>query len=183
MSSRMMQVLSTFTPDFEIYSIDEAFLGLGGFGSRLESHAHALRAAVLQWTGIPVSVGIAPTKMLAKVANHAAKKDQKHGGAVLLLDEAAQDDALSNIELTDLWGIAGRLAVRLKALGIYTPLALKRAYPRLIRERLGVVTAAPGARTARRAVSRHEDPGNAIREQNEVPGPSAASAWPVLRGS
>jgi DNA polymerase V len=141
MSSRVMQVLSTFTPDLEIYSIDEAFLGLGGFGPRLESHARALRAAVLQWTGIPASVGIAPTKTLAKVANHAAKMDRKHGGAVLLLDEAAQDDALSKIELTDLWGVAGRLAARLRAIGIDTPLELKRGDPRLIRERLGVVTA------------------------------------------
>lgn len=61
MSVRVMQVLSWFTPDLEIYSIDEAFLGMAGFGARLESHAWALRAAVLQWTGIPVSVGIAPT--------------------------------------------------------------------------------------------------------------------------
>jgi DNA polymerase V len=59
MSSRVMLVLSQFAPDLEIHSIDEAFLGMGGFGSRLESHARALRAAVLQWTGIPVSVGIA----------------------------------------------------------------------------------------------------------------------------
>ena len=109
-------------------------------GPRLESHARALRAAVLQWTGIPVSVGIAPTKTLAKVANHVAKKDQKHGGVVLLLDEAAQDEALSKIELTDLWGVAGRLAARLQAIGIDTPLDLKRGDPRLIRERLGVVT-------------------------------------------
>ena len=65
MSARVMSVLSQFTPDLEIYSIDEAFLGLQGFGARLESHARALRAAVLQWTGIPVSVGIAPTKTLA----------------------------------------------------------------------------------------------------------------------
>ena len=141
MSSRVMSVLSSFTPDLEIYSIDEAFLGMGGFGARLESHARALRAAVLQWTGIPVSVGIAPTKTLAKVANHAAKKDQKHRGAVLLLDQAAQDEALSKIELTDLWGVAGRLAARLRAIGIDTPLDLKRGDPRLIRERLGVVTA------------------------------------------
>jgi impB/mucB/samB family len=55
MSSRVMSVLSTFTPDLEIYSIDEALLGLGGFGSRLESHARTLRATVCQWTGIPVS--------------------------------------------------------------------------------------------------------------------------------
>ena len=140
MSSRVMSVLSTFTPDLEIYSIDEAFLGLGGLGPRLEGHARELRAAVLRWTGIPVSVGIAPTKTLAKVANHAAKKDQKHGGVVLLLDEGAQDDALSKIELTDLWGVAGLLAARLRAIGINTPLDLKHGDPRLIRERLGVVT-------------------------------------------
>jgi DNA polymerase V len=68
MSARVMEVLSQFTPDLEIYSIDEAFLDLTGFGVRLERHAGALRAAVLQWTGIPVSVGVAPTKTLAKVA-------------------------------------------------------------------------------------------------------------------
>src|SRR5260370_12489444 len=105
MSARVRSVLSRFTPDLEIYSIDEAFLGLGGFGPRLESHARALRAAVLQWTGIPVSVGIAPTKTLAKVANHMAKKDQKHGGVALLLDEAAQDAALARHGLTDLWAL------------------------------------------------------------------------------
>ena len=140
MSARVMSVLSQFTPDFEIYSIDEAFLGLQGFGDYLESHARAMRAAVLQWTGIPVSVGIAPTKTLAKVANHIAKKNEKHGGVVLLLDEAAQDAALEHLELTDLWGVAGRLAARLAAIGINTPLDLKRGDPRLIRERLGVVT-------------------------------------------
>ena len=64
-------------------------------------------------------------KRLAKVANHAAKKDQKHGGVVLLLDEGAQDDALSKIELTDLWGVAGLLAARLRAIGINTPLDLQ----------------------------------------------------------
>jgi DNA polymerase V len=140
MSRRVMDVLSRFTPDLEIYSIDEAFLGMSGFGASLESHARALRAAVLQWTGIPVSVGIAPTKTLAKVANRFAKKDAKHGGAVLLLDEAAQDAALAQTELTDLWGIAGRLAARLSVIGINTPFDLKRGDPRLIRERLGVVT-------------------------------------------
>jgi DNA polymerase V len=135
-----MTVLSQFTPDLEIYSIDEAFLGLGGFAD-LEAYAKALRSAVLQWTGIPVSVGIAPTKTLAKVANHLAKKEQKHGGVALLLDEPAQDAALARMALTDLWGVAGRLAARLKAIGIETPLDLKRGDPWLIRERLGVVTA------------------------------------------
>ena len=140
MSRRVMDVLSRFTPDLEIYSIDEAFLDLQGFGARLESHARAMRAAVLQWTGIPVSVGIGPTKTLAKVANHFAKREEKHGGAVLLLDERAQDDALARLALTDLWGVAGRLAARLAAIGINMPLDLKRGDLRLIRERLGVVT-------------------------------------------
>ena len=96
---------------------------------------------LLQWTGIPVSVGIAPTKLLAKVANHLAKKDEKHGGGVLLLlDEAAQNAALARLALTDLWGVAGRLAAKLGLLGIETPLDLKCADPLFLRDRLGVVT-------------------------------------------
>ena len=74
--------------DLEIYSIDEAFLGMGGFGASLESHARGLRAAVLQWTGIPVSVGIAPTKTLAKVANRLAKKDAAAGGVSRVISAA-----------------------------------------------------------------------------------------------
>jgi DNA polymerase V len=141
MSRRVMEVLSRFTPEqLEIYSIDEAFLGMGGLGTRLELQARALRAAVLQWTGIPVSIGIAPTKTLAKVANRFAKKDPEREGVMLLLDGAAEDAALARMELTDLWGIAGGLAARLSALGIATPLDLKNGDPRLIRERLGVVT-------------------------------------------
>ena len=107
LSSRVMRVLSTFTPNLEIYSIDEAFLGLAGFENRLESHARELRATVLQWTGIPVSVGIAPTKTLAKLANRIAKKDAAAGGVYLLDSAEAQDKALGSIELTDLWGVAG----------------------------------------------------------------------------
>jgi DNA polymerase V len=75
MSARVMRVLAGFAPDLEIYSIDEAFLRLSGFEHRLEAHARELRATVLQWTGIPVSIGIAPTKTLAKAANRKAKKD------------------------------------------------------------------------------------------------------------
>jgi DNA polymerase V len=73
-SARVMTVLRTFSPFVEIYSIDEAFLSLEGFEGRLVAHARSARATVLQWTGIPVSVGIAPTKTLAKVANRTAKK-------------------------------------------------------------------------------------------------------------
>ena len=99
MSARVMRVLSGFTPNLEIYSIDEAFLGLSGFEARLETHACELRQTVLQWTGIPVSVGIAPTKTLAKVANRIAKKDATSGGIRCLLDETAQRAALAKLEL------------------------------------------------------------------------------------
>ena len=139
MSARVMRTVAGFTPDLEIYSIDEAFLGFGGFERRLESHARELRRTVLQWTGIPVSVGIAPTKTLAKVANRRAKKDPATGGVFVLMDEAAIDAELAAMELTDLWGVARRLAARLTALGITTPLALKQSDPRFIRERFNVV--------------------------------------------
>jgi DNA polymerase V len=107
MSARVMRTLAGFTPDLEIYSIDEAFLSLAGFETRLEAHARELRGTVLQWTGIPVSVGIAPTKTLAKVANRFAKKDAGRGGVCLLLTEPAQRELLGRMELTDLWGRGG----------------------------------------------------------------------------
>ena len=88
-----------------------------------------LRATVLQWTGIPVSVGIAPTKTLAKVANRTAKRDLASGGVCILLTREAQAEALARLELTDLWGVAGRMAERLTAIGIATPLQLRDAEP------------------------------------------------------
>ncbi len=139
LSARVMRVLSDFTPELEVYSIDEAFLGFGGFEDRLEAHARQLRATVLQWTGIPVSVGIAPTKVLAKVANRTAKKDHASGGVCVLLTREAQDAALGRLELTDLWGVAGRLAERMRAIGITTPLQLRDADPRMVRQSFSVV--------------------------------------------
>ena len=84
LSARVMRTLADFSPDLEIYSIDEAFLSLAGFEGRLEAHARELRATVIQWTGIPVSVGIAPTKTLAKLANRLAKKAPASGGVLIL---------------------------------------------------------------------------------------------------
>jgi len=139
MSARVMRVLGQFTPNLEIYSIDEAFLDLTGFEDRLEAHARAIRATVLKWTGIPVSVGIGPTKTLAKLANRTAKKDQHSGGLAMLLTRAAQDAELGKIELTDLWGIAGRMAARLAAIGIRSPVELRDADARFVRERLSVM--------------------------------------------
>ena len=141
MSARVMRILADFTPALEVYSIDEAFLGFGGFDHRLEAHARALRATVLQWTGIPVSVGIAPTKTLAKAANRMAKKDPASDGVALLLTASAQEAALGRMELTDLWGIARRMAERLAAVGIKSPLDLRNADPLFVRERFSVVMA------------------------------------------
>jgi DNA polymerase V len=86
----------------------------------------------------PVSVGIAATKTLAKVASHRANKDPSYRGVFLMPDEPAVDAELAHLTLTDIWGIAGQLARRLVALGIDTPLALKQADARFIRERFSV---------------------------------------------
>ncbi|EKS35374.1 Y-family DNA polymerase [Afipia clevelandensis] len=139
MSGRVMNVLSQFTPDLEIYSIDEAFLGLGGFESRLHEHAVDLRQTVQLWTGIPVSVGIAPTKTLAKVANRFAKKDADRAGVYVMNEATEIEHTLSRMALTDLWGVAGRMAQRLEEIGITSPLKLRDADPTFIRERFNVV--------------------------------------------
>ena len=139
MSARVMKTLLSFSPVLEIYSIDEAFLGLEGFDDRIATHMQDLRATVLQWTGIPVSVGVAPTKTLAKVANRLAKKDPSAQGVKVLMDASSQETALSRLELSDLWGVARRLSERLQAQNITTPLALRDADPKTIRQNFGVV--------------------------------------------
>ena len=135
-SRRVMRILSTFTPHLEIYSIDEAFLGLEGFGDRIEGHARDIRRTVLQWTGIPVSIGIAPTKTLAKAANRLAKRGN---GVSLLMTTDAQSEALAQLKLTDLWGVAGRMEKRLAAIDITSPLQLRDADVHVLRQHAGVV--------------------------------------------
>ena len=141
MSRRVMQTLSLFTPELEIYSIDEAFLNLAGFEERnLSEYAQQIRATVRQWTGIPVSIGIAGTKTLAKVANRAVKK--KIAGNTGVLDLTAlstHDGLLRQIAVEDVWGIGPSLSRFLKARGIETALALRDADPRWIKQQLGVV--------------------------------------------
>jgi DNA polymerase V len=139
MSGRVMNILAGFTPDLEIYSIDEAFLSLAGFETRLGSHVRELRATVLQWTGIPVSVGVAATKTLAKVANRVAKKSPARAGVFVMLEPAEVDAGLGALELRDLWGVARRTEARLLALDIRTPLQLRDSDPRYMREQFSVV--------------------------------------------
>lgn len=138
MSARVMQVLGQFSPLLEVYSIDEAFVGLAGFESRLEGHAQDLRQCVRQWTGIPVSVGIGPTKTLAKVANRTAKTCGYPHGLCVLMDHETQERALGALALEDIWGIARKTAEKLKALKLATPLALRAADPKAMRQIFGV---------------------------------------------
>ncbi|MBB3967179.1 Y-family DNA polymerase [Rhizobium metallidurans] len=139
MSARVMRILGESVPEIEIYSIDEAFLGLAGLETRMDTHLRQIRATVLRWTGIPVSIGIAPSKTLAKVANRIAKKSPESGGVLALMTEAEQTAALARLELTDLWGLARRMEARLHALGITTPLQLRDADPKWIRGHFSVV--------------------------------------------
>jgi DNA polymerase V len=103
LSARVMRVLSDFTPDLEVYSIDEAFLGLSGFADP-DALARQARATVLQKTGIPVCVGISTTKTLAKAANRTAKKDPASGGVCYLSNDKEQTAALAKMDLGDVWG-------------------------------------------------------------------------------
>lgn len=106
MSQRVMDVLSQFSPEVEIYSIDEAFLGLKGFRQRdLQAYGTLIKETVQKWTGIPVSVGIANTKTLAKVANHFAKKVPAFQGCLWLDNPHRTEEALRRLPVGDIWGI------------------------------------------------------------------------------
>ncbi|MEQ1696160.1 MAG: Y-family DNA polymerase [Hyphomicrobiaceae bacterium] len=137
MSHRVMTVLRRFAPAMEVYSIDEAFMDVDGIEpERLQILLTDLRAQVRQWTGIPVSIGVAPTKTLAKVANRVAKKGT---GVHVLPNQTAVADALGKMEVSDIWGVGSRLTKKLQPMGITTALHLRNADPALIRQQFGVV--------------------------------------------
>lgn len=121
MSNRIMHILSTYSPEVEIYSIDEAFLKLKGFDYfNLQDYGCAIRKKVIQGTGIPISVGIAPTKALSKVANRIAKKYTQTGGVYLIDTEEKRVKALKWLAIEDVWGIGRKYAARLKEQGVNT---------------------------------------------------------------
>ncbi len=122
MSSRVMRLLAEYTPDLEIYSIDEAFLKLDGFEHfDLQTYGLAIKKRVDKGTGIPISVGIAPTKSLAKVANRIAKKfPEKTKGVYIIETETQRLKALKWLKIEDVWGIGRRYAKKLNYFGIRT---------------------------------------------------------------
>ncbi len=137
-----MSILAMFSPNQEIYSIDECFLDLIGFKRHnLICYGQHIRQRVKQWTGLPVCVGIGSTKTLAKLANHIAKKNPEFNGVCNLntMSSQQQDEWFSKIEVGEIWGIGKRLAPKLHEIGIKTVLDLKTASPSQLRARFSVV--------------------------------------------
>lgn len=144
MSNRIMTILRDYSPQIEVYSIDECFLGLSGLGGLWASPVslgQAIRQRVRQWTGLPVCVGIAATKTLAKLANHIAKKRPAFDGVCDLsaMPPREQDALLASIDVGDVWGVGPRIAPRLHLAGIGTVKALRDAPPAWLRAHFGVV--------------------------------------------
>jgi DNA polymerase V len=138
MSARVMSILREEAPAMEVYSIDEAFLQLPSNFS--EEHARVLRAKIIQWTGIPVCIGIGSTKLLAKLANRHAKKNKALTGGVFDLANYWDPEGIMAATPTDgLWGVGKNLAVRLKGMGVTTALEFKQADPASIRKSMGVI--------------------------------------------
>jgi DNA polymerase V len=124
MSQRVMSVLSEYSPEMEIYSIDECFLKLNGFNMfNMQDYGADMRRKVVKWTGIPISVGMAPTKSLAKAANRIAKKYPGQTGGVHIIDsDEKKHKALKWLKIEDVWGIGRQHSKRLAAIGVKTAL-------------------------------------------------------------
>jgi DNA polymerase V len=142
MSKRVMSVLSTFSPNQEIYSIDECFLDLTGFRTKnLTLYGQLIRQKIKQCTGLPVCVGIGSTKTLAKLANHIAKKNSEFDGVCDLsrMKLFQQGEWYKRIEVGELWGIGRRLAPKLNDMNIFTVADLKQASITTMRSKFSVV--------------------------------------------
>lgn len=138
MSARLIRVLELHVPAVAVYSIDEAFLDLAGIDAPL-AFAETLAATVQRWTGLPVCIGLAPTKVLAKLANRRAKRSGRPGICCLLDTPERQHAALADTPVEDLWGIGRRWGAQLRGLGLDTALALRDADTSLLRSRFGIV--------------------------------------------
>ncbi|HEX8145564.1 MAG TPA: Y-family DNA polymerase [Pyrinomonadaceae bacterium] len=143
MSRRVMEALEEFTPEVEVYSIDEAFMRLEpAEGESLRSYGLEVREKVRRWTGIPVSIGIAPTKTLSKVANrHAKRSPDATQGVLDLTGLSEQTRALEETPVGDVWGVGPAYSKMLNAAGIISARQLRDADRRWVRRRMTVVGA------------------------------------------
>lgn len=143
MSDRMMSLAAGLGPTQEIYSIDESFIGLHGVKGDLVARAFKIRSRILQWTGIPTCIGIAPTKTLAKLANHVAKTAERKPGSypkelaqvcnLAVLPSQDLDDVLQATAVGEVWGVGPRIAKQLQDGGVQTVLQLACMDPATIR--------------------------------------------------
>ncbi|WP_066161071.1 Y-family DNA polymerase, partial [Hydrogenophaga pseudoflava] len=143
MSDRMMSLAAGLGPTQEIYSIDESFIGLQGVRGDLVARGHKVRDRILQWIGIPTCIGIAPTKTLAKLANHIAKTAERKPGSypadlaqvcnLAALPAQDLEDLLRATDVSEVWGVGRRISKQLKEQGIQTVLDLVRMDPATIR--------------------------------------------------
>ena len=141
MSNRVMTILEKYTPNLEIYSIDEAFLQFKGFDLfNLEQEGQRMRKQVRKWTGIPVSVGIAPTKALAKIANKIAKKFVNRTQGVYAIDtEEKKIKALQWTKIADVWGVGRKHKIRLEAIGVCNALQFTQLPDAWVRKHMSVL--------------------------------------------
>ena len=137
-SSRVMQTLEYLSPNVEIYSIDEAFLDLTGVRD-LEQFGHQCRTTINRWVGVPVCVGIGPTKTLAKVANYGAKHYPATEGVVDLSDIKRRKKLMSLMPVREVWGVGSRINRKLHTLGIETALELAEMDIKLIKRKFSSV--------------------------------------------
>ncbi len=139
MSERVMTLIESLVPAVEVYSIDEAFADLTGIDGR-DALGRKIRSLVLRCTGIPVGVGIAHTKTLAKLANHTAKRLQvATGGVVDICDPFKRDWVLRNTDVSEVWGVGRKMKLHLDAMGIKTAMDLAKADPWTLRKKFSVV--------------------------------------------
>jgi DNA polymerase V len=132
MSRRVNDVLNQFSPEVELYSIDESFVDLSGFAHKdLWTYGQEMRATVRRWTGIPTCVGIGPTKTLAKLANAVAKKNPVFGGVCDLCEASVRRAVMRAFPVRDLWGIGPATTEKLGAAGVTTAAALRDLDPKL----------------------------------------------------
>ncbi|MBA1429076.1 translesion error-prone DNA polymerase V subunit UmuC [Pseudomonas orientalis] len=140
MSERVMTIIESMVPALEVYSIDEAFADLTGLPGDVSAFGRHVRTTLLKRTGIPVGVGIARTKTLAKLANHTAKRLLDiTGGVVDLCDPFKRDWTLRNTDVGEVWGIGKRMKAHLEVMGIKTAMDLAKADPWMLRQKFSVV--------------------------------------------
>ena len=140
MSNRVMSILSDYAARHEVYSIDECFVDLTG-SLRLKQTSYDMRERVMAWTGIPVCVGLGPTKTLAKLANHIAKKHPRSKGVFNYNDltPAQQNKLLGQIDVSEVWGVGRKISARLAEHGIHSVQDLRVAHTPTLRAQFGVV--------------------------------------------